>query len=276
MAQSRAPFKFKMHAADYVVYAEQLTPLSWRWDFHKTLNRIDARVDVIPYAWNFGGIKGIKKGEVTIQTLYGPVEVQGDIKVFLPAFSILNWSLGPGNIVIETLKSFEPLPDDMPQSPVMFPYSKSGMPKNTAEMVSIVKSAKFLTPLGCSLNPSAPAIRTKRYIDAYYSRPLKLSQIAKELHLSRGVMTRYFHRDFGVSPVAYRNSLRINDSLRYLTIENKSVSEAGRLVGYSDVSTFQKQFKKIIEDSPYNFRKAANPPAQRIIEMSEGIEPSLH
>ncbi len=252
-------FSYQLDTHETVVNSMPLGPLTWRHDFHKTLHRTEKRTDAFPYTWNFGGVRGIKKGEIVLHSIMGPLQVEGDCMVFVPPFSILEMDVGPVTTVIESVRSLEPLPGKVPDYPVALPYSKIGFPKNAQEVFDILQHAEYLIPLCHTLVPSAPAIKTKRYIDAHFSKPLKILEIAKQLKLSRSVMSRYFHKSYGMSPLSYLNTLRVIYGIEVLSTQNKSISDVSEMLGFSDTSTFHRQFKSIIQMSPISVHKAAFP-----------------
>lgn len=103
------------------------------------------------------------------------------------------------------------------------------------------------------ISPKSIAFRSKALIDEGYFEPLKIENVAKRLQTSSTVMGRYFKRDFGCSPIQYRNSLRVMDAALKLA-ESKTISEVFQDVGFEDLSRFYKTFKAVATVSPGRFR----------------------
>jgi AraC family transcriptional regulator len=64
-----------------------------------------------------------------------------------------------------------------------------------------------------------------------------ISEIARELGVSHAHLARQFRRDFGLTPVSYRNHLRINEAVGRLS-NGEQILDIGYEVGFNDgVST---------------------------------------
>lgn len=73
-----------------------------------------------------------------------------------------------------------------------------------------------------------------------------------------GVSESYFHRVFknysGVSPLAYRNLLRVSNAKAMLRDGSMSVAEIARLTGFEDPFYFSRVFKVVTGTSPQRFK----------------------
>jgi len=103
------------------------------------------------------------------------------------------------------------------------------------------------------ISPSSIAFRSKALIDEGYFEPLKIQNVAKKLRTSSTVMGRYFKKDFGCSPIQYRNSLRVMDAAMKL-VEGQTISEVFQDVGFEDLSRFYRTFRAIATVTPGRFR----------------------
>ena len=57
----------------------------------------------------------------------------------------------------------------------------------------------------------------------------------------------------GITPVNYITQVKMKKALEYLYEQNYSVKEVAALVGYTDIYTFSKAFKKIYGIPPSSF-----------------------
>ncbi|WP_167606204.1 AraC family transcriptional regulator [Maribellus sediminis] len=82
-----------------------------------------------------------------------------------------------------------------------------------------------------------------------------LKQLANEVHLSGSYFTRLFLSRTGFSPIDYFNQLKIQQSCRHLDNRELSISEVAREVGFEDQFYFSRMFKKVMNQSPREYRK---------------------
>jgi AraC-like DNA-binding protein len=86
--------------------------------------------------------------------------------------------------------------------------------------------------------------------------PVDLRLVARELKMSYNTFRNYFQKRAGVSPMRYRDQVRINAACKHLTGDlSKSVEVIAFYVGYSSPQRFSEQFKKHTGMSPTAYRK---------------------
>ncbi|MEE1326378.1 MAG: AraC family transcriptional regulator [Streptococcus sp.] len=98
--------------------------------------------------------------------------------------------------------------------------------------------------------------QTKKIIHTQYSKPLKVSQIAKKLNLNRSYLYKIFKEETGYSIKDYLGQIRMEKSADLLTSTTFHISEIANAVGFPDALAFSKAFKKHFGQSPSNYRKA--------------------
>ena len=69
---------------------------------------------------------------------------------------------------------------------------------------------------------------------------------------------RLFKKSFGISPLQYVNSLRIEHACNLLIDTSMKVGEIAEHLGYDDLVYFGRLFKKVVGKSPQSFRLASN------------------
>lgn len=95
------------------------------------------------------------------------------------------------------------------------------------------------------------------YMELHYMEDLKAKDFAKNCGLSETHMRRIFSEYANMPPSEYLNVVRINKACELLAHKNVSIEEAARSVGYPVLSTFLRNFRKIIGLSPSAWRKKA-------------------
>ena len=83
-----------------------------------------------------------------------------------------------------------------------------------------------------------------------------VADYAKKINMSPSYFAHVFKKKIGVSPIQYRNSLRLNCAKQLLLNSTMSIEEIAYEVGYSNVSIFSKKFKEATKLSPLNYRKS--------------------
>lgn len=89
-----------------------------------------------------------------------------------------------------------------------------------------------------------------RYINANYTDETPVAELAQMCNLGECMFRRCFKAETGISPLKYRNMLRINKAYELLITESVSVAEAMEMTGFFDASYFNKTFKAFMGKSP--------------------------
>ena len=140
--------------------------------------------------------------------------------VYLPPKSLTRWRIPCGNSWLTTFFSMHSRPDFFPKEPVIFEGQNRELPCNLQGIVGIIQNRQAEVLVSIASNPSALALRTKRTIDELFRKPLRLSEVADSLQTSLTVMSRYFKKAYGMTPVAYLNNIRVREALRMLMFES--------------------------------------------------------
>lgn len=93
------------------------------------------------------------------------------------------------------------------------------------------------------------------YIHEHYHEPLTLQMIAKSANISSREALRCFQKTIDDSPVSYLLKYRISQAANALIHTNTSITELCTKCGFDDASYFAKVFKKILKESPRDYRK---------------------
>lgn len=97
--------------------------------------------------------------------------------------------------------------------------------------------------------------RMKEYIDAHYTEPLKLEDIASALSCSVPYLSHTFKNTTGYSPIQYAIRRRIGLAQTLLISSDYSATHIATLVGYDNTNYFNSLFTKIVGTTPIRYRK---------------------
>lgn len=96
------------------------------------------------------------------------------------------------------------------------------------------------------------------YISKRYMEDIKLKKLAECCNLSETHFRRLFVEYMNMTPVEYINLVRIQEARELIKRTQWSMEEVAERVGYTAVSTFNRNFKKIIGTSPYQYKLSSN------------------
>lgn len=103
-------------------------------------------------------------------------------------------------------------------------------------------------------NKQCAAVR--RYIDLHFKEPLSLDQLAEEVHMNKYYLSHAFKREYGVSPINYMVSKRLDESKYLLSETDLSMSQIAQLLGFSSLSYFSQVFRRTQSITPMEFRQS--------------------
>lgn len=93
------------------------------------------------------------------------------------------------------------------------------------------------------------------YINNNLDKKISIEELANKACMSEFHFIRKFSKEVGYTPYDFILHSRINASKFYLTTTNKTIKEILYLCGFKDSSAFSTAFKKIVKQSPTQFRQ---------------------
>ena len=100
-------------------------------------------------------------------------------------------------------------------------------------------------------------IRKFRIIRQHYREELSVPQIADVVGLNPVYLSRLFKLDTGKTLSEYLNCYRTECSLALLTDTADTIQSISQKVGYSDVRSYIRFFKKYYDVTPSEYRRGA-------------------
>jgi AraC family L-rhamnose operon transcriptional activator RhaR/AraC family L-rhamnose operon regulatory protein RhaS len=95
------------------------------------------------------------------------------------------------------------------------------------------------------------------YMEANYAKPISLPDLATAAHMSERTLARNFRKGLGFSPIDYLIRLRITKACELLRHSDDKIISIAMHVGFSDSNYFWRQFRKVMGQSPREFRRRA-------------------
>jgi AraC-like DNA-binding protein len=104
-------------------------------------------------------------------------------------------------------------------------------------------------------NAEPPVItRAKEFINEHQTEDLRLGQVARAVHTSTFYFCKMFKKVTGINFTDYLSRLRIEKAKNLLLNPNLRVSEIAFEVGFQSLTHFNRVFKKILGQSPTEYR----------------------
>lgn len=131
---------------------------------------------------------------------------------------------------------------------------------NTEYMVSLLNSflirLKQMSNHVSDLNIQLPTIKQAvLFMHANFNNKISLADIAKSVHLSPAYFSELFREKNGITVSQYLLELRIDYAKKLLDSTNDSITDICFACGFTSLSNFMKNFKKITNTSPLKYRK---------------------
>lgn len=117
--------------------------------------------------------------------------------------------------------------------------------RRTKHTMSFLPS-KFI-PKECAL--------IKRHIDCNFKDNITLDSLAELSHMNKYYLAHTFKKYMGISPINYLIQRRIDESKWLLETTDMSISEIASALSFSSQSYFSQSFKKILNQSPSEYRQ---------------------
>ena len=111
--------------------------------------------------------------------------------------------------------------------------------------------------------PSSKAISkvelAKNYIIKNYAKDITVQSVANNIFTERKYFCRIFKDKTGLSPQQYIQNIRLTHAFELLILNNISVSDVAASVGYRNVSSFSKAFKRKYNLTPTDILNGITP-----------------
>ncbi len=96
------------------------------------------------------------------------------------------------------------------------------------------------------------------YIETHYAEQIRAGELARCCGLSEVHFRRVFEERVHVSPIEYLNRVRIRKACRMMTQRDCSMEVVAEECGFACLSSFNRNFKKYMEVTPYQWKRNKN------------------
>ena len=92
------------------------------------------------------------------------------------------------------------------------------------------------------------------FVRVEYAKSLKVEDLANVCHMSETHFRRIFETYMNIAPMDYINLIRIQKACDLMKKSNDSMDVVAQKVGFTTTSTFNRNFKKFLGTSPYQWK----------------------
>jgi len=142
-------------------------------------------------------------------------------------------------------------------------YKKQVLPKRTESEVSSTENSEndsFPDPrkgLEDIISYYPTIKRAIEYMEKNFSEDISHRDIAKAANMGREPLSNYFHKMTGIKLIReYLNIVRIKEAMKLINQGNKKITDIAFDVGYQDLGTFERNFKKYVKITPHAYKKS--------------------
>ena len=101
--------------------------------------------------------------------------------------------------------------------------------------------------------------RLKDHVDRHYAEEMSLAVAARITGLEKKYFSTFFHEKTGVCFKDWLAQVRIDRALEMLRAQDVSITRTAFAVGFQDLRTFERTFKRCTGMTPSAYKRKARP-----------------
>ena len=108
--------------------------------------------------------------------------------------------------------------------------------------------------------------RCQAWLAEHYDQPDAVREAVARSGLPKRTFDRRFRSATGYAPLAYVQSLRIEEAKQMLETGDDPIEDVGQHVGYEDAASFRRLFRRLVGMTPGDYRRKFKVPAGMLLE----------
>ncbi len=101
--------------------------------------------------------------------------------------------------------------------------------------------------------------RLHQYVEQSYSEPIPLEKAARIVALESSYFSSYFRAKVGITFTDWLRQVRVEKAMELMKANDFSISEVAEAVGFKELRTFERAFKRYALKTPREFKKSVLP-----------------
>lgn len=94
----------------------------------------------------------------------------------------------------------------------------------------------------------------QEWMEMHFTEQVSIVELSQQFGVSNRTLIRRFKEAAGLTPSEYLQEVRLDAACKYLVQSNKTIDQITHAVGYNDISSFTKLFKRKTSLSPSGYR----------------------
>lgn len=246
---NKREIKFK----NYTTSIFQISPDMQFMERTHSFSSLTDEFDVFPQSWFLFFPKQVDN-LIQIKTIFGNSDIHEQSAIFLPPLHIIRWKILPGDIKWYAYRGESILPQELMQNAFMFNFHEIPMFKTSLEVQNFIhKNKDSSIVLPSELTGSKVARKIKELLDKDIEDfdNKSIYEITNPLGLKPNSISQIFKKCYGVSPIEYKNRLKLNKALKKIWLEaSADLTSICYEVGFDDYSAFYRNFLKWLKVEP--------------------------
>ncbi|MBS1629650.1 MAG: helix-turn-helix domain-containing protein [Bacteroidetes bacterium] len=95
----------------------------------------------------------------------------------------------------------------------------------------------------------------QHFIEAHYSQPIPIEQVAAQAHMSKRNFIRKFKEATGNTPIEYIQRVKMEAAKKTLENTDSDMNQVMAEAGYNDLKSFRKVFRQVTGLNPQDYRR---------------------
>ncbi|RPI25110.1 MAG: AraC family transcriptional regulator [Acidobacteria bacterium] len=104
-----------------------------------------------------------------------------------------------------------------------------------------------------------PLKRVREYVEKNWAEPISLTDAAGVAAMETSYFSTFFHRKVGIPFSDWLRRIRVAKAIDMIQEKDRSICEVAFAVGFNDLRTFGRAFKRYTNRTPMNYKKACRP-----------------
>lgn len=101
--------------------------------------------------------------------------------------------------------------------------------------------------------------RVKEHVDLHYAEPIPVQALARVAGYERKYFSTFFHAKVGIRFRDWMTYVRVSHAMELIRNRDHSITAVALAVGFQDLRTFERAFKRTTDMTPSAFRDSVRP-----------------
>ncbi len=186
-----------------------------------------------------------------------PVDAHTRMGLYVPPYQLVEWKIAAGQQQWTSYYCDAPPPPRLLKHPFLFPIYDHTLPTCYDTLVDLISNAQAIIPLSeKAQDQQHPALlKLISTIQLNYKEQVSIHDLIKDTSVPTSTAHYIFQKNMNLTPIQYRNKLRMFEALRLIGNNMMSVTEACYASGFNDYSRFYTHFTDELKISPRAFTR---------------------